>query len=411
MQTRATGNGNQRGQQGRPEIRAGRGEDLIRDLMEERRSEIEAMFARDGDPKASYTRAVGLAVSAYKKVQSESEKVIDEHSVVTAALWSFQRKLDPGTEVYFVPFGGKVTPIVSPQGLINLAHRSGFVLAVDARAVFQKEVKDGHFDHELGSTRWVKHKKGSNARPKGKADAWIELAFAYAVIDLKGGQQIIEVHDRGDIEYYRSLSKAKAGLWFDWPAEAARKAVLKQALNRAPKQAEVSEILTADSANEAALEVGEDFWKAVDERLVGGGSPQGSRGNGNGPAAGPKLEPGDPSKLHLPGKPGTMPTVADSSDGQLTHWEGILRNDLDAGVFDPGGKRAEHREYYLGLLLTIREVMRGRKLAFPGHAFLGDGNAAPAPAQENRGDGELSPEEEQRVFGEASTAPSETYEG
>ena len=46
--TKANGNGQQRGQTGRPNITARdlKGEDLIRHLMEERRETIEAMFAR-----------------------------------------------------------------------------------------------------------------------------------------------------------------------------------------------------------------------------------------------------------------------------------------------------------------------------------------------------------------------------
>jgi hypothetical protein len=149
----------QRGQQGRPTVRAERGEALIRQLFEERRTEIEGMFARDENPAASYTRAVGLALSTYKIAQASSSDAIQEASVVQAALYAFQRKLDPGTDVYFVPFKGKVTAITSPTGLINVAYRSGMIGSIDARAVFRKEVDAGNFDHELGSTRWVKTKR------------------------------------------------------------------------------------------------------------------------------------------------------------------------------------------------------------------------------------------------------------
>jgi recombinational DNA repair protein RecT len=248
------GNG-QRGQQGRPTVRAERGEPLIRQLFEERRTEIEGMFARDDNPKASYDRAVGLALSTYKVAQAGSNDAIQEASVVMAALYAFQRKLDPGTDVYFVPFKGKVTAITSPTGLINVACRSGLIGSIDARPVFKGEVTAGNFDHELGSTRWVKHKKGACARPMGAEANWRELAFAYAIVDIKGATQpVVEVLDKGDIEYYRSLSPSadsKHGLWGKFPAEAARKAALKQALGRVPKQSEVSEILAYEAAAES----------------------------------------------------------------------------------------------------------------------------------------------------------------
>jgi phage RecT family recombinase len=394
MQTRTNGNGQQqRGQQGRPDIKAKerRGPERVREILEERRTEIEAMFARDPDPKASFTRAVGLAVDTYKQVQGNSDRIIDESSAAQSALWAFQRKLDPGTEVYFVPFAGKVTPIVSPQGLINLAFRSGLVLACQARWVFRKEVEEGNFDHQLGSDEWVRHKKGTNARPKTKKESWDQLEFSYAVIKLKGGEQIIEVHDRADIEYYRSLSKSQdRGLWADWPAEAARKAVLKQALGRAPKQSEVSEILAADAANESALDLGKEFWDGVEKRVeeAGGQMPP-----DDAPAPPVQYQAGDPAKMTLPGADKAV-RVSDADGAKLAHWEGVLRTDLDAGSFDPGGKKADHAQWYISLLLTIRERMREVGLAYPTHPRLGTGFSP-----SNRGgDGALSEEDEQAAF-------------
>lgn len=417
MQPRTNGNGQQRGQQGRPDIKAKdeRGEALIRSLMAERHDTIKAMFSRDADAEASYTRAVGLAVSAYTKIAAESNVPIDEYSVVQAALWSFQRKLDPGTEVYFVPYGGKVTPIVSPQGLINLAFRSGLVLDCQARWVFRAEVQDGNFDHLLGSEEWVKHKKGSNARPTTKADSWSELEFAYAIINLKGGGRIIEVHDRADIEYYRSLSKAKAGLWFDWPAEAARKAVLKQALGRAPKQSEVSEILVADAAHEASLEIPEDFMRAVEQRIgadvVGAaevpGAPAapksdpGAKSNGNGvpPAKSGPPQAGDASKVFMPGKRGEAPTVADASDDMLADVESKMRRNFDANEWDKP-EVAQYKSANITRLATIRAEMKRRGLAHPDHATFGAGLTAPQESNE----GALSPEEEERIFAASNGA-------
>lgn len=408
------GNGQQRGQQGRPTVRAERGEPLIRQLMEERREEIEAMFARDPDPKASYTRAAGLAVNAYKKLQSESSGAIDEYSTVAAALWSFQRKLDPGTEVYFVPYAGKVTPIVSPQGLINLAYRSGLVIDCQARWVFQDEVTRGFFTHMLGTEEWIKHQKGANARPASKDASWRELAFTYSVIRLKGGGQIIEVHDRGDIEYYRSLSKAKAGLWYDWPAEAARKAVLKQALGRAPKQSEVSEILAADNANEAALEIPADFMANVEARLRGeapqapaeqqrpaaNGAPTKANGATSKPPArseGPDPFAGDPAKLYMPGKKGETPTIAVADAADLAKWEGRLRTALDDGDMDKPEK-VQYKTANIRILATIRQRMRAEGMVVASHEYL---DGTPAPRQPDPEAGELTREQEEEMLSNA----------
>lgn len=419
------GNGQQRGQQGRPVVRAERGEPLIRQLFEERRVEIEGMFARDDNPKASYDRAVGLALSTYKVAQAGSgDMPIQEASVVMAALYAFQRKLDPGTEVYFVPFKGKVTAITSPTGLINVAYRSGLIGSIDARPVFKGEVAAGLFDHELGSARWVKHKKGACARPMGADANWRELAFAYAIIDIKGATQpVIEVLDKADIEYYRSLSpsaNSANGLWGKFPAEAARKAALKQALGRVPKQSEVSEILAYEAAAESEADAAVTRIAEVAELLPGGeaaATPETPRAQPvaqtqaaavpqarpsprpvQQPTARPGPDPfaGNPDEIDAPGKK-PQPKISAADAAYLAKWEGVMRTDLDNGAMDSPDK-ARFKAGNVRQLATMRSEMRKREMHVEPHAYL-DGTPAPAPAQQHDPDtGELSPEQEQEML-------------
>jgi recombinational DNA repair protein RecT len=395
-----------RGQQGRPEVTPARGEDLIRFLMEQKRDEIKGMFARDDNPDASVERAIGLAIEVYRNVQSDSTVQINERSVVTSALYCFQRKLDPGTDVYFIPRGGKVTPQTSPQGLINLAMRSGMVLACNARFVFQKEVDDGHFDHMLGSEQWVKHKKGSCARPLNTQQAYRDLAFTYAVIDLKGGGQIIEVHDKGDIEYHRSLSDNKdnpKGLWGKFPVEAARKAVLKQALNRAPKQAEVSMILAQEAALEAAaMDPGDDFWKKVDDRIgAGDAPPQGTKTTGDAPKQAATAHTatalaGDPAKIKMPGKAETAKLISDADPADLAKWEGKIREALDSGELDKPEYKWKATD--LRRLATIRARMRALDMVVTPHEVLDVGVEVAPRREPNPEQGELTAEQEAEMF-------------
>lgn len=281
MQTQGQGNG--RGQQGRPDIEAKpkQGEELIKQLLAERKREIMALFAKDENPEASYVRAVGLCVGAYRKVQADSRDRIDEYSVIATGLWAIQRKLDPGTDVYFVPYKGKVTPIVSPQGVIKLAFRSGFVLSVEARAVFEGE----QFEYALGSECWIRHKK-ANARPRSAREAWEKLTHVYCVVHLKGGGRPQEVLDRADIEYHRSLSPTgtyDSSMWGKFPAEAARKTVLKQALKFVPQESEISEILANDDT-EKGIEIPDEIWDAVQRRqgAAAGKAEVAPAGNGEG---------------------------------------------------------------------------------------------------------------------------------
>lgn len=385
-----------RGMTGRPDIQARPkvGEEKVAEILESRREEITALFANDPNPAAMYTRAKALAVSAYRKVQQDSDDRINEESAVAVCLYAMQRKLDPGTDVYLAPFGGKVTAILSPQGVIKLIMRSGFVLSVTARTVFDGE----EFDYMLGSEEWVRHKK-NNKRPLAAKDNRGQVAasqetrdavkFAYCIFDLKGGVKKIEVIDKADIEYYRSLSptgsSSKSG-WAKFYAEFARKAVLKQLARFVPQESEVSVLLSSDDT-ERGIEIPDDFMKAVGARVVneligdqGNGAPAAKKSDPaavppnpaapapqNGPAKGP--QPGDPSKVFMPGKKGEVPTVAEASDGMLQSFEKRMRESFDAGKWDD-----KYRTINTTQLATIRAEMKRRELYHPNHAEFGTGH-------------------------------------
>ena len=278
-QQRSNGPGQQpRGVQGRPDIKAAAkfGEERVAEILREKKEEISALFANDPRPDAMYARACALSIGAYRKIQDDanesaarqnkSPQRIDETSAVACCIMAMQRKLDPGTDLYLVPYGGKVTAILSPDGVIKLLFRTGMVRAVNARYVFRGSAKPGeyeeYFEYVLGSTNDVKHRK-NNARPRAAKDGrgqvgenvpeWEALSHAYAIIDLKDGGQTVEVLDKGDIAYFRSLSPtgdSQYGGWAKFPAAFARKAALKQAAKFVPKDSEVSIILTSDDTEQ-----------------------------------------------------------------------------------------------------------------------------------------------------------------
>jgi recombinational DNA repair protein RecT len=409
------GNGQARGQAGRPDIQAREktGEERVGEILEQHKEEITALFATDPNPAAAYMRARALAVSAYRKIQRDADdsaaaqnkqpQRINEESAVAVCLFAMQRKLDPGTDVYLVPYGGKVTPILSPQGVIKLIMRSGYAKAVNAHPVFDGEM----FDYMLGSEQWIKHKK-NNARPVAMKDgrgqvaanpaAWEALTHAYCVIDLKDGGQVLEVHDKGDIAYYRSLSPTATSNYSGWakfPAEFARKAVLKQAAKFVPQESEVSILLASDDS-ERGIEIPDEFMRAVGARVVnemldgnGSGAPAerksdpgasangNGNGNGNGAANGqangnaPRA--GDPKKVFLPGKKGEVPTVADAEDGALSSMEERMRKSFDSGEWDKP-ERAQYKDLNMTQLATIRAEMKRRGLFHPDHAVFGKGH-------------------------------------
>lgn len=398
------GNGQQRGVQGRPDVKAREkfGEERVREILQDRKQEILALFANDPRPEAMYDRATGLACGAYKKAQDDendsanrqrkSPRRIDEVSAVACCIWSMQRKLDPGIDVYFVPYGGKLTPIISPEGVIKLLFRTGLVRAINARYVFHGE----EFDYELGSKQWVKHKK-NNVRPlAAKVDyqvaenraEWNLLAYAYAIIDLKDGGQIIEVLDKADISYFRSLSptgESQYGGWAKFPAAFGRKAALKQAAKFAPKDSEVSVILTSDDT-ERGIEIPDEIMKAVGARILNEmtGESAAPSGDTSEPPPNtqhskkPSPQPGDPKKLAMPGTP-PQPSIAEATDDAL-----IASDKRGRAAFDANKWPEQYFDKNAIQLATIRAQMRERGLVVPPHPFFDAGLPSPAaePPQE-----------------------------
>jgi len=119
------GNGNGRGVQGRPEIRAREtsGEAKVIEIFVDNKAQIMGLLATESNAEGGFLRAQSLAVAAYRKAQADSDVKIDELSMCTCCIWALRQKLDVGTEVWPVPYKGKITPIISPDGMITLIMR------------------------------------------------------------------------------------------------------------------------------------------------------------------------------------------------------------------------------------------------------------------------------------------------
>lgn len=386
-----------RGVQGRPDIKAREkfGEERVAELLREKKDEITALFANDPRPDAMYERAYALSIGAYRKIQKDSDDLaasqnkapqrINEESTVANCLAAMQRKLDPGTDVYFVPYSGKVTSILSPEGVIKLLFRSGLVKAINARYVFHGE----EFDYELGSKQWVKHKK-NNARPKAEKTRgqvsenvaeWNALTHAYAIIDLKDGGQTIEVLDKADIAYFKSLSptgESPYGGWAKFPAAFGRKAALKQAAKFVPKESEVSIILTADDTDRG-LEIPDEIMKAVGARMLGdmtgevgnaGSAPAGAGDqppvtqHSKKPAGRQAPLPGNSQQIRMPGK-APQPTIYEAPHEMVIEAEGRMRESFDKNSWNDKFWNDNALQ-----LATLRQEMRERNLEVQPHPFF-----------------------------------------
>jgi recombination protein RecT len=132
-------------------------------------------------------------------------------------------------EGWLIPFndnraGGKVaTLIVGYKGMRNIAHRSGYVLDLNAYAVYEGD----DFDFGYGDSPFIKHKPARN--PTGTPRKPEELIATYMAARLPRGGKQIRVLYREEIEAHRARSRAaqaKTSPWHtDYEAMAVKTAV------------------------------------------------------------------------------------------------------------------------------------------------------------------------------------------
>lgn len=152
---------------------------------------------------------------------------------------------------YLLPFKGDAQVIISPQGFIELAHRSGFVRSVMARVVYSGE----DFDIEYAPAPQVRHKPsltGVKGEPIG----------AYAIVHLMTGDSVVEYMTKDEIEAVRGRSPAwngsrgPSGPWVTDPGEMWRKTALKRVMKYTPKSAEMRDAIELDNAEYTAIQSG-----------------------------------------------------------------------------------------------------------------------------------------------------------
>lgn len=158
---------------------------------------------------------------------------------------------------YLIPFGnGKdrqerpnVQLIVGYRGMIDLARRSGQIISISARAVYEND----EFSYEYGLHENLKHK------PSDGIDAGA-LTHVYAVARLHGGGVQFEVMSRKQIELVRAHSKAKNSPWFDHYEEMAKKTVIRRLFKYLPVSIEIQRAVSLDERAEAGIDQQNDVF-------------------------------------------------------------------------------------------------------------------------------------------------------
>jgi recombination protein RecT len=184
-------------------------------------------------------------------------------SFLGAVIQCAQLGLEPGNALghaYILPFdkrekvGGQwktvrteAQVIIGYRGMIDLARRSGQIVSIDARAVYEGD----KFECVLGLDAKIDHTPDwQNAN---RADA-SKLRFVYAVAKLKDGGVQFDVMSRAEVEGIRARSKsADNGPWVTDFAAMAVKTVVRRLFKFLPVSIEMQTAVGLDEMAEQGI--------------------------------------------------------------------------------------------------------------------------------------------------------------
>lgn len=234
--------------------------EVLQAEFDRKRDDVEAMMREQGDSTPQTDRIFAVALTKYRAILNglrESDAVIDPFSVVDCVLQAAQLGLEAGSDqAYLVPYNGRVSLIVSPRGLIDLAFRHPQVRDVNAAVVRAGDF----FEYELGDEPRIRHRKS-------EADTLGALTHVYAVMSLVNGGKIRAVLTAAEVAFYRRFSKAKTGPWFDNTAGMWEKTALKRMMSKGPRSPQMAAAMVENDQGHY-LPPGEEERTALPPRTV-----------------------------------------------------------------------------------------------------------------------------------------------
>lgn len=193
-------------------------------------------------------RLARIALTEVRKVPALAK--CDQASFLAAIMQCAQLGLEPGGALghaYLLPYENRkkgiteVQFIVGYRGMIDLARRSGQILSIEARAVYEAD----QFDVRLGLQSDLLHVPAWDAQDRGP------LRFVYAVAKLKDGGTQFEVMSRVEVERVRAKSRAaNNGPWVDHFEEMAKKTVIRRLFKYLPVSIELATAVALDEQAE-----------------------------------------------------------------------------------------------------------------------------------------------------------------
>lgn len=166
----------------------------------------------------------------------------DPVSVYDSVMRCAQDGLIPdGKEAAIVVYGGKQGKKAQYQpmidGVLKRLRQSGLVEMISAKAVFEGDEFDYWFDEDGEHVRY---------RPDFSADGQRQFKLVFAYAKLKGGEMVVEVMNKAEVERVKSASKtgnSSYGPWAQWYDRMAVKSALHRLARRLPSSSETAQLI------------------------------------------------------------------------------------------------------------------------------------------------------------------------
>lgn len=155
-------------------------------------------------------------------------------SVVLSVLRVAQLGLELGATAHIVPFGNKAECIIGYQGFIELAIKSGHVVAVEARLHYPDDL----FQMNYGTTPSITHSPSLEG-----VDPTLPPEFpvgVYAVAHLRGGGYTFDYMTFAEVDKVRD---DRGGPWATHWGEMAKKTVVRRLMKMLPRTPELTAAL------------------------------------------------------------------------------------------------------------------------------------------------------------------------
>lgn len=224
-------------------------------LLEKMKQEIARCLPKHLTPE----RMTRIALTMLRK--TPKLQACDPLSFIASIMQASQLGLEPGIlgSSYLVPFYNdktnryECTFMPGYRGFLDLARRSGKIITLVARSVYENDV----FNYEFGLKENLVHKPTLGDRGN--------LVAVYAVAMLKDGGHQFDVMSKTEVDNVRAISKSKDnGPWVTHYEEMAKKTVLRRLFKWLPCSVEMQKAVSLDELQEAGIQ---DIKSAVSEEF------------------------------------------------------------------------------------------------------------------------------------------------